>query len=226
MAPATLIIPAAPAFSVRPWPAPSTVLFRMMSSATPPAEVRTTGLVRVMAVAKAMPSFVLLMLPPREFVPAPSCVNSVPTVRLAPTAVVKTPALVTSMLPPTAFAPAAPIVRAAPVKSKRPDRLMRPLKVVVPVPAFWVKLVAVTPALKVAPAAFMMRMASMAPPPPKAPPTEIVPAAPAFMVRSRPAPSTVEEKAILSPAPPPLVTTMSAARVTGPVKPTAASAEV
>ena len=97
----------------------------------------------VTAVAKAIPSAVLAILPPKLFTPAPFCINSVPTVRLSPAPVVNAPALVTVMLPPTRLAPVPPMVSPVPVKLNAPDKSRIPVNVVNTVPAFWVKLAAV-----------------------------------------------------------------------------------
>ena len=61
-----------------------------------------------------------------------------PTVRLAPTAVVNRPALVTSIVVPTVLAPTPLMLRICPVKSNNPDRVTRLAKVVATEPAFCV----------------------------------------------------------------------------------------
>ena len=84
------------------------------------------------------PAVVLSILPPKRFDPAPSCTKSLPTVRLAPMAVVNRPALVTSIVVPTVLFPTKLILRSCPMKSKAPDRVTRPLNVVDTVPALCV----------------------------------------------------------------------------------------
>ena len=87
----------------------SVVPKEMSSPAAKPVVIKTL-LVNVTPVANAIPSFVLAMLPPIELRPAPSCVNSFPTDRFAPLAVVNRPALVTSIVVPTTFVTAVPLM--------------------------------------------------------------------------------------------------------------------
>ena len=114
----------------------------MSSPAAKPVVIKTL-LVNVTPVANAIPSFVLAMFPPIELRPAPSCLNSFPTDRFAPFAVVNRPALATSIVVPTTLLPTPFIVRLFPVKSNWLVRSTRPVKVVATVPASCVKLAAV-----------------------------------------------------------------------------------
>ena len=83
---------------------------------------------------KEMPSAVLVILPPNLFNPAAFCVNWLPTVRLAPTAVVNRPELVTSIVEPTVLAPTPLMLSTVPLKSKAPVRVKRLANVVATVP--------------------------------------------------------------------------------------------
>ena len=90
------------------------------------------------------PAAVAVMLPPSTLAPAPSCVMLPTTTKLAPVAVVNVPALLTSIVPPTVLLPTPLKVKWLPVKSKLLAKVASPVKVVVPVPATWVKLLAFT----------------------------------------------------------------------------------
>ena len=160
-APRSTVLPTAPVKVMLPAPAvnprvcapadvPFSVLLNRMSSPDPKPVVMVMPEASVTPVAKENPSLVLTKLPPKLFDPAPFCINSLPTVRLAPTAVVKRPALATDIVVPTLL-PTPLIVRALPVNANAPLRSNKPLNNVVPVPATCVKLVALTAPLKVAP---------------------------------------------------------------------------
>ena len=142
-APPKVMLPAPvvnPRLSVNAVVPSSVLLNRILSPASKPV-LMVMPFCRVTARRKEMPetpAVVLSILPPKRFDPAPSCTKSLPTVRLAPMAVVNRPALVTSIVVPTVLFPTKLILRSCPMKSKAPDRVTRPLNVVDTVPALCV----------------------------------------------------------------------------------------
>ena len=111
--------------------APTVMLF------PPPTETvfSKTPLVKVTSVANEIASSVVVMLPPREFAPPPSCVNPPPaTIALV---VVNTPLFVIETNPPALTPPA--ILKIVPLRSNAPVRVTKPFRLVVPVPTSCVK---------------------------------------------------------------------------------------
>ena len=219
-----VIAPAVPAFRFRlkelaPSKMPKP---KEMSSPEPAPVVMIMSLVKVTPRRNAMPSLVLSILPPKRFAPEPFCVNALPTVRLAPTAVVnRPPLLVTTIVVPTTLAPT-PLILSATVftvpKLKAPVRFRSPVNVVDTAPKPCVKLAAV----KVLDANTVDPEVTVTSPrrvPPTAPMKVMLPARPGPAANPRlcaPAtvPSSVLLNRILSKAAPPVLMVMPLCRVT------------
>ena len=121
---------------------PATASAKVMSPISAPPVLMATGPSRVTAVSKLMLSPVVVMSPDRVFDPAPSWVTASSAVISPAASVVNSPALVISTVEPVSSS--AFRVSALPVKSNTSDRVIAPAIVVVPVPADWVTLTALT----------------------------------------------------------------------------------
>ena len=121
--------------------APFTVLFSTMFPAPAAPVLNSTGPARSTARLSCRFASPVTMSPARLLVPAPFCRNA-PVEKMSPAAaVVNNPAFVTVTVPPAVTA--AFTVSALPVNDRLPVKSTAPPKVVVPVPADCVRLVAV-----------------------------------------------------------------------------------
>ena len=201
--PVNVILPV-PAFSVRllaKIASLSTVLLNTMLP-TPELVPIITLSFRVTPVAKPILVFVVLMSPASSLRPAPFWEKPFVALMSPAAAVVNKPELVT-VTEPVAPTPAF-TVRFVPIKPRLPPSVVVPLKVVVPVPACWVKLAAVTAELAVKSLTEVILIAPNADEAPTSPVIEISPV-PAMSDKPRAVPSLliVLEK-LMFPAPPPV----------------------
>ncbi len=145
---------------------------------------------RVTADWKLMSALPVVMSPARVLLPAPFCVKAPADVMSPAAAVANVPAFVMVAVSPTLAA--AFTVRLLPVKARLPDRFTAPPRVVVPLPACWVKMAAST-AARVTSFAETTFTAPSAAVPPTAPDTVRlpVPAATVRSLASAPSESTV-----------------------------------